>query len=89
MESILPQCRARVQRSLGPTTYSRVRVPHAQSLPALSSLSSPEVVVPVFGSDIRHDVLVEELQDQRDAVGKHQMLGHVLKLRKRSEMGQR
>lgn len=30
----------------------------------------------VFGSDIGHDVLVEELQDQRDAVGKHQMLGH-------------
>lgn len=66
-----------------------VRVPHAQSLPAPSSLSSPEAAVPVFGSDIRHDVLVEELQDQRDAVGKHQMLGHVLKLRKRSEMGQR
>lgn len=54
-----------------------------------TSLSPPAVAVPVLGSDIRHDVLVEELQDQRDAVGKHQMLGHVLKLGERSETGQR
>lgn len=36
--------------------------------------------VPVFGSDVGHDVLVEELQDERDAVGKDKVLGHVLKL---------
>lgn len=56
--------------------------------PAPPPLSPPEAALPVFGGDIRHDVLVEELQDQRDAVGEHQMLGHVLKLRKRSETGQ-
>lgn len=39
------------------------------------------VAVPVFGCNIRHDVLVEELQNEGDAVGKHQMLSHVLKLR--------
>lgn len=38
--------------------------------------------LPVFGTDIRHDVLVEELEDERDAVGKHQMLGDDLKLEK-------
>lgn len=37
--------------------------------------------VPVFSCDIRHDVLVEELQNEGDAVGKDQMLSHVLKLR--------
>lgn len=84
----MPQSHARDQGSLGPTTHAHVRVPHSQSHSSLSPLCSPEVVVPVFGSDIRHDVLVEELQDQRDAVGKHQMLGHVLKLRRRSKMGQ-
>lgn len=36
--------------------------------------------LPVLGSDVGHDVLVEKLQDQGDAVGKDQMLGHVLKL---------
>lgn len=36
--------------------------------------------VPVFSCDIRHDVLVEELQNEGDAVGKDQMLSHVLKL---------
>lgn len=41
-------------------------------------------VSPVFSSDVGHDVLVEELQDQRDAVGKHQMLRHVLKLQEKT-----
>lgn len=41
----------------------------------------PASSVPVLSCDIRHDVLVEELQNEGDAVGKHQMLSHVLKLR--------
>lgn len=40
---------------------------------------------PVFGTDVRHDVLVEELEDERNAVGKYQMLGHVLKLGRTSK----
>ena len=39
------------------------------------------VTIPVFSGDVRHDVLVEELQNEGDAVGKHQVLSHVLKLR--------
>lgn len=38
---------------------------------------------PVFGTDIGHDVLVEELEDEWDTVGKHQMLRYNLKLQKR------
>lgn len=38
------------------------------------------VTVPVFSCDVRHDVLVEELQNEGDAVGKHKVLSHVLKL---------
>lgn len=41
----------------------------------------PASSVPVLSCDVRHDVLVEELQNEGDAVGKHQMLSHVLKLR--------
>lgn len=40
--------------------------------------------VPIFSCDIRHDVLVEELENERDAVGKHQMLSHILKLWKQA-----
>lgn len=40
----------------------------------------PKRSLPVFSTDVRHDVLVEELEDERDAVGKYQMLGHILKL---------
>lgn len=58
------------------------RAPQAQNPPA------PAAAVPVLGRDVRHDVLVEEFQDQGDAVGKHQVLGYVLKLRKRRETGQ-
>lgn len=36
--------------------------------------------LPVFGTDIRHNVLVEEFEDERYAVGKHQMLSHIFKL---------
>lgn len=39
--------------------------------------------LPVFGTDIRHDVLVEELEDEWDTVGKHQVLGDDLKLQKK------
>ena len=39
-----------------------------------------ESTVPILGCDIRHDVLIEELQNEGDAVCKHQVLGHVLKL---------
>lgn len=42
---------------------------------------APSPPSPVLGSDVGHDVLIEELEDERDAVGKHQVLGHVLKLR--------
>lgn len=38
--------------------------------------------VPILSSDVRHDVLVEELQNEGDAVGKHEVLSHVLKLLK-------
>lgn len=36
--------------------------------------------VPVLSCDVRHDVLVEKLQNERNTVGKHQVLSHVLKL---------
>lgn len=36
--------------------------------------------LPIFGRDVGHDVLVEELEDKGDAVGEHQVLGHVLEL---------
>lgn len=36
--------------------------------------------LPVFGTDVRHNVLVEEFEDEGDAVGKHQMLSHIFKL---------
>ncbi len=36
--------------------------------------------LPVFGTDVRHDVLVEEFEDERDAIGKHQVLSHIFKL---------
>lgn len=35
---------------------------------------------PVLGLHVSHDVLVEELEDEWDAVGKDQMLRHELKL---------
>ena len=34
----------------------------------------------VFGCDERGDVLIQELQDQRNAVGEHKMLAHEFKL---------
>lgn len=34
----------------------------------------------VLGRDVGVDVLIEELEDQRYAVGKHELLSHVLKL---------
>lgn len=43
-------------------------------------LPDPWSLSPVLGSDVRHNVLIEEFQDQRDAVGKHQVLCHILKL---------
>ena len=39
-------------------------------------------VLPVFSTDVGHNVLVEELEDEGDAVGKHQVLTDVLKLQK-------
>lgn len=36
--------------------------------------------IPVFGSDVGQDILIEELQDQWNAVGKHQMLWYIFKL---------
>lgn len=88
---LLPPCISVVDRT--PQSHVRspqdIRAPQAQSLPASPLLCPPAVAVPVFGSDVRHDVLVEEFQDQRDAVGKHQVLGHVLKLGRRRERGQR
>lgn len=36
--------------------------------------------LPVFGTDVGHDVLVEELEDEWDTVGKYQVLGDNLKL---------
>lgn len=37
-------------------------------------------ILPVLGTDIGHDVLIEELEDEWDTVGKHQVLGDNLKL---------
>lgn len=34
----------------------------------------------ILRSHVTHDVLVEELQNQRNAVGKNQMLGHEFEL---------
>lgn len=44
-----------------------------------------ERILPVFGTDIGHDVLVEELEDEWDTVGKHQVLGDNLKLQRIEE----
>ena len=40
------------------------------------------MIPPVFGTDVGHDVLVEELEDEWDAVGEHQVLGDDLELQK-------
>lgn len=47
------------------------------------SSSEFAATVPVFGTDVGHDVLVEELEDEWDTVGKHQVLGDNLKLQER------
>lgn len=41
---------------------------------------SEKQILPVFGTDVGHDVLIEELEDEWDTVGKHQVLGDYLKL---------
>lgn len=51
----------------------------------IPSFLGPWYSSPVLGSDVGHDVLIEELQDQRDAVGKDQVLGHVFKLKPRED----
>lgn len=43
------------------------------------------MILPVFGTDVGHDVLVEELEDEWDTVGKHQVLGDDLKLQEKVE----
>lgn len=45
--------------------------------------------LPVFGTDVGHDVLVEELEDERDAVGEHQMLGDYFELREKEMLKDR
>lgn len=42
-----------------------------------------ERILPVFGTDVGHDVLIEELEDEWDTVGKHQVLGDNLKLQEK------
>lgn len=48
------------------------------------------MIEPVFGTDIGHDVLVEELEDEWDTVGEHQMLGDNLELheKRRKQFGE-
>lgn len=46
------------------------------------------VLLPVLGADVGHDVLVEELEDERDAVGEHQVLRDDLKLLGGGQKGQ-
>lgn len=41
------------------------------------------MILPVFGTDIGHDVLVEELEDEWDTVGKDQVLGDNFKLQEK------
>ena len=53
--------------------------------PVYTALTGLWPISPVLGSDVGHDVLIEELEDQRDAVGKHQVLGHVFKLKPTQE----
>lgn len=48
-------------------------------------MEEEKTIPPVFGTDIGHDVLVEELQDEWDTIGKHQVLGDDLELRERKE----
>lgn len=38
------------------------------------------MIIPVFGTDVGHYVLIEELEDEWDTVGKHKVLGDNLKL---------
>lgn len=47
------------------------------------------MILPVFGTDVGHDVLVEELEDEWDTVGKDQVLGDNFKLqgKKRRQFG--
>lgn len=46
------------------------------------------VPLPVLGADVGHYVLVEELEDERDAVGEHQVLRDDLKLLGGGQKGQ-
>lgn len=48
-------------------------------------VSCSQRVIPVFGTDVRQDVLVEELEDEWDAVSKHQVLRDNLKLKRERE----
>ena len=41
--------------------------------------------LPILGADVGQDILVKELEHQRDAVGKHQMLTGKLKLNTQME----
>lgn len=34
----------------------------------------------IFGADVRHDILIEELENQWDTIGEHQVLRHELEL---------
>lgn len=45
-------------------------------------------IAPVFGTDVGHDVLVEELEDEWDTVGKHQVLGDDFKLQRKEEVAE-
>lgn len=49
----------------------------------LDSEKSKKRFLPVFGTDVGHDVLIEELEDEWDTVGKHQVLGDDLELQER------
>lgn len=44
---------------------------------------SKERFLPVFGTDVGHDVLIEELEDEWDTVGEHQVLGDDLELQEK------
>lgn len=54
---------------------------HCQSiLPINITVRETHSYLHIFRANVSHNVLVEELQHKRNAVGKHQVLGHELKL---------
>lgn len=66
-------------QDVSPAPNQRKSIPEKYIL----KIKLKKAILPVFGADIGHDVLVEELEDEWDTVGKDQMLGDNFKLQEK------